>query len=351
MTAIKMLQKRVRETFLFLSFIACLCVAIPDVWAQEPSHDRLYLKNGDRFSGQFRFNKDNQIVFRPIYGAVINVPHQDVDYIHRRDGSLWRPDNAVVTARESQEIVTGSEQAQAAETAQAEGFEPIGNGINKLFGVKTDGRIALGLNRQTGNTDKSGANLDARIRSRLTEQHRLTLGGEYKMAKDNKIRTEDRKNIYGIHDYFVAEKWFLSSNAKFETDNISDLELETTLGVGLGYQFFDRDDLKLSVTAGPSYIRRNFETAPTEETIAGRWSLDYEQQFLEDAFRVFHNHTILQGFDEANNFRFESKTGLSLPVNNYLRAIGQVDFDYRGQVAPTVNRTDTKYSVNLGYEW
>ncbi len=46
---------------------------------------------------------------------------------------------------------------------------------------------------------------------------------------------------------FFKPCWFFNTDALFESDKFADLDLRTTLAPGTGRQFFESDDLNLSV--------------------------------------------------------------------------------------------------------
>ena len=144
---------------------------------------------------------------------------------------------------------------------------------------------------------------------------------------------------------------FLNSALGFEQDEIDELDLRTTAGVGLGHQPFDGDDLNLQYVLGPSYLREEFESGNTEDSIAVRWALDYDQKVWDDVLQLFHNHELLVPSDETDAYIFDSKTGLRVPLKKGLVATAEIDFERDNAPEPGIEKDDTTYALKLGYEW
>lgn len=216
---------------------------------------------------------------------------------------------------------------------------------------KWSGRVNFGASLQTGNTEKNAVLADAELKSQIDDEHRVSIKAEYNREKDEGTLTENNRSADIAYDYFFEPEWFVNSTAGFEQDDIQQLDLRTTLGVGLGYQPYKGDDLNLQMILGPSHLREDFENGDTENSIAARWSLDYDQKVMEDQFQLFHNHEILIPADKTDSYLFESKSGIRIPIKNGIVGTGEIDFDWDNSPEPGVTEDDTKYSLKIGYEW
>jgi putative salt-induced outer membrane protein YdiY len=61
------------------------------------------------------------------------------------------------------------------------------------------------------------------------------------------------------YDHFLTKKLYLNTSASFEKDRFKDLNLRTTIGLSLGYQFFETKLTSLSTEAGLAYINEDFD--------------------------------------------------------------------------------------------
>ena len=218
-------------------------------------------------------------------------------------------------------------------------------------GVNWKGRVNFGASLQTGNTEEEALNADATLSAKWAEVHRATLKADYNFETNDDVETEDNKSIEGQYDYFFAEKWFFNSVVGFEQDDIDQLDLRTTAGIGLGYQPYESDDLNLQFVLGPTYLHEEFENGTEEDDLAARWALDYDQRIWDNALQLFHEHEILTPVEETDRFLFQSESGVRVPINKGLVATAQIDFDWDNEPEPGVVEDDTLYSLKLGYEW
>ena len=219
------------------------------------------------------------------------------------------------------------------------------------FGAKWKGIANAGLTITSGNSDNNAFNADAKTSARWTDQ-RAEIKADFNQEDSNDVDTVDNRSIGLGYDYFLAPKWFINAAGSLEQDDIALLDLRSRANVGLGHQMFEQDDLNLKFILGPGYLDEDFDTGESFDSVTAAWALDYDQKLIEDAFRVFHNHTIDAPFDGiSDNWLFKSQTGVRLPVTHGIIATAQVDYDYDKSPAAGTQEDDTVYAVKLGYEW
>ncbi len=81
--------------------------------------------------------------------------------------------------------------------------------------IQLNGRINVGLNKASGNTDIENAHVDAEFIAR-TVSHRVTFGGAYNRASEDNRKTEDNAMGRLKHDYFLTRElyWYLNGMAE-----------------------------------------------------------------------------------------------------------------------------------------
>ncbi len=219
------------------------------------------------------------------------------------------------------------------------------------LGAKWSGNANLGATIKSGNSDNSALNGDASAGARWEDQ-RAGIKADFNQEESNDTDTVDNKSISGTYDYFFAPKWFWNVSGGLENDEIALLDLRSIASTGLGYQMFESDNLNLKFVAGPGYIDEDYSTGAGESSATAHWALDYDQKFMEDLFRVFHNHTLLSPFEDMSGaYIFNSKTGVRLPIRAGIIATAELDFDHDHDPAAGTKSTDRVYALKLGYEW
>lgn len=221
----------------------------------------------------------------------------------------------------------------------------------KILGAEWSGNVNLGAGLRSGNSETNNVNADAAVEAKWNKQHRTSFEADYNREEEDSTVSVDDRSAGLKHDYFFAEKWFLQGAAKFEQDDIAQLDLRTLFSAGLGYQPYDRDDLSLQFVAGPGYQNEEFEDGTEDNSMTAQWALDYTQKFYDDLFRLFHNHDLSAPTEDFDAWLFQSKSGIRVPLRQGIVASGQVDFDWDNAPPAGTTEDDTTYTVKLGYEW
>ncbi len=291
--------------------------------------------------------------------ALAQQPYADTPYemisrnnpsvdIYSLDGPPPAPQDYVASPR----VMTSAPvQSTSVETVAADSKTMAFSSPGGWMGAKWSGRANIGASLQTGNTEQDAINADGVIQAKWGDIHRATLKAEYNRETEDGDTTEDNRSIEGLYDYFFAPKWFINTNAKFEQDDISDIDLRYNIGVGLGHQVFESDDLNLQYVLGPTYLREEFEDGSSDDSIAARWAFDYDQKVLENRFQLFHEHELLVPTDETDAFLFDSKSGVRIPIIHGIVGTAEVDFDWDNDPEPGIKEDDTTYAIKIGYEW
>ncbi len=219
------------------------------------------------------------------------------------------------------------------------------------LGAVWNGRANIGASLQTGNTEQDAINADTTIKAKWDDIHRATVKAKFNHETENDNTTENNKRLEGQYDYFFQPKWFLNSVLSFEQDDLDQLDLRTTAGLGLGHQPFESEDLNLQYVLGPTYLREEFEDGSSEDSVAGRWALEYDQKVWDGALQLFHEHEILVPGDDTEGYLLDTKTGVRVPLVKGLIATAEIEYDRDNAPKPGVKKDDTTYGAKLGYEW
>lgn len=329
----------------------------------------LKLSNGDIITGETQpSNVPGHVKIETSYGQVVFIPEREIEEIDntpvartpKKVIGFTNPttspayDLALQKAKARNEAMAleASEKKAAKISATKDVSETSTNKpTDTLWGAVWKGRANFGAGLRTGNAEQNSINTDASLSAKWGETHRATLKGALNREKDNGLLTEDNKNLNLAYDYFFKPRWFLNNAAGIESDKIDLIDLRTDIGVGLGHQMFEQDDLNLKFILGGSFLRQEYANRSSDSSMAYKWSLDYDQKFFDDLFQFFHDHKILVPSDDTEDFLVDSATGLRVPLRKGLIATTEVQFDWDNKPEIGAVEDDTIYSLKLGYEW
>ncbi|MFB3786101.1 MAG: YdiY family protein [bacterium] len=210
------------------------------------------------------------------------------------------------------------------------------------------GSLVGDLTITDGNSQTKGIGIAGDM-SRRTADDRITLKGGYFYTEDKGVGTRDDQFLAGKYDYFFNEKLFGYLNTRLDRDAIKDLELRSTGGAGLGYQFLETDIFDLFGEAGISYVNENFTNSPDQAYAAGRAALGFGWWIVKDIVRFEENAEILVSVEDANDWLGISDTGLIWKWTDHWSSRAGVRFEYDNTPAIGRERADTKYLLGIGY--
>ena len=337
------------------------------ICAPAEAMDKVFLHNGDHFSGEIISYADQQITIKTTYGTfdlpldLVKGAYADgqdraaeiARYIAQAQAAPVVQDVAAVTAiapqndAQAQEIamqaaskVVAAPDAAADDAAQGFGF----------WGADFSGNVNLGYNLKRGNSENSALNLDATLMTKI-EKHDLKFKGEYNREEDGDTVSVDNRHLSINHEYNFSPRWFIGSKVKFTQDDLAQIDLRTNATTGLGYHIFQREDLDMKFVVGPGYLHERLENDKDDSEWTYNWAFGYNQKFYDDLFRLFHEHSLNTPAENTEAYLFESQSGIRVPLRRGIVATGQVDFDWDNEPAAGTVADDTIYSLKLGYEW
>jgi putative salt-induced outer membrane protein YdiY len=317
------------------------------VWADE-----IYLRNGNHLSGKLVSMKEGKLILETTFAGELTIDWIQVErMVTEETVTLVLNDGATLAGK-----LKPSESGDDMEFSLDSIFEPRIVELADIQAinppdeppVKFSGKINVGLNKASGNTDTENAHADAELIARAVK-NRLTLGGTYNRASEDNQKTEDNATGYLKHDYFLTEKFYWYLKGMLERDKFKDINLRTTVGPGLGYQVFEGELMNLSVEAGPSYVNTDYDNAADEDSISGRWAVKFDRFFFEKLFQYyFSNEGYFSASDTSDVFMF-TKTGLRFPLRGGLFFNLGWEWDWDNKPAEDTDKSDYRYILSLGY--
>ncbi len=335
-----------------LQLLLALCLFV----ASSGFADELILHNGDRLTGSVVRMQEGQLVFDTKYAGEIEIDWSQVAKINTD-----KPIQVILSDETSLRGLTKHAEEGKMKLKMGKIVETVSFDLSEVKAinpkpkeaepsVKLHGRVNVGISSASGNTDTESYHMDGEMVAR-TEMNRYTVGIEYNREEDNKELTE--KNYLGHikYDHFLSQKWYAYTNALFEKDEFKDLKLRSTLGTGMGYQFYESPLTNLYLEGGLSYVNDDYEGREDDKTAAGRWAVNFDKYFWNKTVQFFHFHEGYQGLEDTDNIFIRSKTGLRFPLQKGLAATLQYNYDWDNSPAPGEEKEDRKYIITMGYEF
>jgi len=128
------------------------------------------------------------------------------------------------------------------------------------------------------------------------------------------------------------------------------LELRTTLGAAVGYQFLDKGPTTLSGTVGLGYVSEDYTTLRRTETPSVHWGYRFEHT-LVPRIKIFQRLDGYYDLQVDNAIRVTADQGVRMTV--YKSFYVSFEYDYRLNTAPAPGRkkVDEAYIFGVGFQF
>ena len=342
--------------FLGAAAFAALFLVAPAV-AQDPAPqpDSVVLKNGDRITGSAQSITSDVVKLKSTPLGDLEIALGEVDNITTSAPiRLETPDlvtDGVVQGLEDGAVRVGS----GAEVRSI----PTADLIVPMPPVEWTGSVNVGGQISTGNTERRAVSAGAEA-IRRTREDRLRLRGTFDYAEDkdtsptaadNSWRLSQRRT-YGQakYDYFLSKKMYLLATTSGENDELSRLHLRFTGGAGVGYQWYDRDDLSVLTEVGLSYVDEDYSGGPDTDFLAARGALSVRWTIM-DGLKLLHDSEVFPSLEESDDFYARLDTRLQATLTDNLFAQFQWILDYDNTPAQGRQRDDHRLLASVGWSF
>lgn len=317
--------------------------------------DELIMRDGSRLVGDVVKRDDGNLQFKTGYAGTIAVKWAEIAEIKTDKAMefLLSDDTTVQVTRvrnSADAVVIEDENGHSRTLDQAAvasvNPEPWRKGERRKF----TGLVNLAFESQRGNTDQDELDWDGSMTLR-GRKDRITAFGEYEKDVNNNTTTKKKWKLEGAYNYFVTKKWYTGAFARLEHDKFADLDLRTSVGPLLGYQWFEGPDRNLSTTTGVSYVDEDFITGDDDDYVALPWTVDYDNMLWNTNIQLYHKQVGFWSLESTSDVVWDTWTGLRFPLLMGIVASTEVKVEYDGGAADGAEEYDTTFSVKLGYGW
>jgi len=218
---------------------------------------------------------------------------------------------------------------------------------SELHDYGWSGKGELGFVSSSGNSDNRSLKLATEfIYESEKWRHRLSAGALN--AESNNKKTANRYDFGAQSDYKLSEKSYVFGAVRYEKDDFSAYEDQTTAAAGYGRTVVDNEKHLLKLEAGLGYREANVAATGEKETgVVARGLLDWSWQ-LTPSTALGERFLVESGSD---NTYMQNDLGLTVAINSRLAVNLGYQVRNNTDVSPGVDKTDTLTSANLVYHF
>jgi putative salt-induced outer membrane protein YdiY len=291
--------------------------------------DEILLRNGDRLSGEIvSMEKELLVLKSEIVEERISIELKDIVCI--------RSQRKLPAVFKNEEMVIGTlscpEDGMIAIDSENLGILPP-LALNRLQSINPStysGFFNLGGDLNRGNSNTSSVNYKSRFQVK-THKHRFTVDITHNFGEANGDVTIRNSSGSLKYDFFSGEKVYSYAQSLNEQDPFANLNLRSTDGLGMGYQFSDTRKLNLFAELGISFFNEDVIIGNDTRIAAGRWAVGFDWEFVPRRIWLYHHEEGYYNFEEKT-YVMKSDQGMRIPLRDNFSLNFEVD--YRINSAP-----------------
>ena len=334
-----------RLSYFLLS--SCLIPGLPS-WA-----DSIRLNNGSNLQGTFLSISDGKLQMDTGYG-MLAIPLKDIHTMDS-DESVWvrikgEPDfirGEISSGGQGLQILQADGNMRQIDQASNLAMLTVKNPDKDVWSYTGNANVYFSLDR--GNDEKDSLNADGRLTARdRLNRHSL----DFKSERENNEgkTTKDRWQVKYSYNRFLSPSWYIAGDAGWEQNKMQSLDSRTTVGVGVGHQFWDYPNLNLKAELGVSQIWEKYKDPSDErENQAIHWALNYDQMVWKQ-ITLFHDQDIFRRL-KTSSWLIQTATGLRYKFTDLLQLSVRYEFDYDSDPQPGKKEGDNSLLFGLGASW
>jgi putative salt-induced outer membrane protein YdiY len=318
--------------------------------------DEILMRDGSRLLGTVVKRENGTLTFKTSYAGDINVKWDEVaEVTTEKPMEFLLSDESIVTGthviNSPNNLVIEGESGEPDQTLAQDAVTYVNpESWRKGEGYKLSGRVNFAFSRQRGNTDKDEIDVDGDLTWRR-KHDRVTAFGELERDRNDNQTTTDKWKLEGSYNYFVTKQWYWGGFGRLEHDKFADLDLRTSVGPLVGYQWFESKKMNLSTSTGISYVKENFISQSDDDYAALPWAIKFDRFLFGDFMQFYHKQIGFWNLQNTNDVVWDTWTGLRFPLILGLVASTEIQVEYDSGAAKGADATDTTYNLKLGYQW
>ena len=343
----------------FSLFALALFISVPLFQAFA---DTVTLVNGDRFTGRLLENEGNFLNFQTEYTGKIKVQWEYVQSLKTDEPTLLifdTGDTRNVLFVEVKDNKIEYQDSKDKKLHTLNGSEIVGISPESWMKNKSgywSGRVNFSIKTERGSSDEGYVDFDADItyrrkvdRFRMTgelenDSHVSQITGETRTTKDKWL-------LNGSYNYFFNKKIYLGLSTSFEHDPLADLDLRTTAGPLLGYQFYESKPINLLAEVGLMFVKEEYRDVEDNSYLLPGWHINFDKYIIEKRLQLYHEQYGVINMNNNDQWFFKSWTGFRLPLGQGIQATAEYKWEYNSQPVEEDNSTESTFRFKIGYKW
>lgn len=279
--------------------------------------DEVYLKNGDRITGEIIEEKEKEISVKTEALGIVSIRRNSVERIVKA------------------------------------GVEKLPEESKEIGEVIWQREIAAGYNRTTGNTRDSQLSIGFFINRNKKHVNEITLKGDAYYSSSN--RKMNAQKWWGMARYAFsfgsAKKWYNFYRLESDHDRFADIDYRLIPSTGVGYWFYDLPEVKLLAELGVGLEHTDYRSKIKDRDEAILIPRAFFEKTLFTNSKISQNLYLYPALEDFNEYRLRSETILAVALNKKLSLRLSLIDDYNSAPPEDTKKNDLRLMSSLAYSF
>jgi len=319
----------------------------------------LTLANGDQLQGEIVAQTEVAVtLMHPILGQLV-IPRTDLQVPNVADASpapsapLIPESDAPAT---TPEVVTAPPAPSTTPSVPTRrwmrAFENSWAFLAQYYPLQAwDNRIDLGLSMDTGQTNKTDLDLRFRAERKQTSREYL-LSGRHRYSRvqsTNGVWSTNRDQQEGRFRFRspLWEVFFLEADSRYRREPLKDLAHEAKQTLGIGYNWLEREGIRLTVTPALGAEYRDLFSEAPENALIASLAQDFSYT-LTESISLRQEARISSDIQDTNNTEISFTSEVDNKLNQAISIILRYELSYDQFVSDQIERLQHHFSFALG---
>ena len=315
--------------------------------------DTVWLKNGDRLSGEIIVFDGSKLMLKTSYGGSIAIDWKQVETLESDKELLVKQDDVVGERAKSLSageqpgtvVLANGDQPRSVELASISQMLPPKPLVEDLL---WSGNLDFGLDFKQGERDTEDYEVDLRAKARHGRWRHIG-EAEYNREFRDDLKTTDNWSAEYSLDRFFDEHWFWQGRLNYKRDHIEEIREQRTIGTGPGYQFWDNELGAFSLGSLVNRTDYKFDTGDRDRfySLSVKW--DYNRYLRGKSLELFSNGEVGKPLSGVAEFALDAELGLRYKVTDWASLNLKAQKDLVSGAEGDLD--ETRYTIGFGVGW
>jgi len=215
------------------------------------------------------------------------------------------------------------------------------------------GKASAGFSGTRGNTETTSVNASVALKRKIEKKNEFDIKMSLSGQDEEGVTISQKADglVRYAWSFGPSKKWYNYYSVEVDHDRFANIRVRLVPQVGLGYWFWDTDDIKLMTEAGLGVQYTKFREPDESETeLIAIPRAYFEKRLFKDS--TFSQEAIAYpSLTELGEYRLHLETAFTNPISDELALKVSWINDFNSNPGPDIKKHDMEWLLSLEYSF